>query len=144
MAAAEKLAEKSVALARELGGSVDALPDHRALLASSLETYGETLVGQEHQPEGLALYREALDLRLALVRDFPREIDFRRALAECHESIGGLLKDRGEKEASRAEYQAALALRRALAHELKDNKADAAALSACEQEIRALDSPTMP
>jgi eukaryotic-like serine/threonine-protein kinase len=141
---AEKLAEKSVALARELGGSVDALPDQRTLLASSLETYGETLVGQEHQPEGLALYREALTLRLALVRDFPREIDFRRGLAACHESIGGLLKDRGEKEASRAEYQAALTLRRALAQELKGNKADAAALAACEQQIRALDSPTMP
>ena len=142
--AAEKLAAESVALARELGAPIGALPDHRTLLASSLETYGETLVGQEHQPEGLALYREALILRLALVRDFPREIDFRRGLAECHESIGGLLKDRGEKEASRAEYQAALALRRALVQELKGSKVDAEALASCEQQIRALDSPTMP
>ena len=142
--AAEKLAAESVALARELGGSVGALPDHRTLLASSLEKYAETLVGQEHQPEGLALYREALNLRLALVRDFPGEIDFRRALAECHESIGGLLKDSGEKEAGRAEFQAALALRRALVQELKDSKADAEALASCEQQIRALDSPVPP
>ena len=142
--AAEKLAAESVALARELGGVVGALPDHRALLASSLETYGETFVGQEKQTEGLVLYREALNLRQALVRDFPHEIGFRRALAECHELIGGLLKDRGEKEAGRAEFQAALTLRRALVQELKDNKADAAALAACEQQIRALDSPTMP
>ena len=135
---AEKLAAQSVALARELGARTGALPDHRALLAASIETHGETLVGQERQSEGLALYLEARTLRLALVSEFPADIGFRRALAETHTSIAGLHKDRGEKDLARAELESALQLRRALAQELPQSRTDAESLVDSERLLREL------
>jgi hypothetical protein len=136
--AAEKLAAEAVSIARELGALPGALPDHRALLAGSIETLGETLVGQERQPEGLALYLEARSLRLALVTEFPGDISFRRALAETHTSIAGLYKDRGQKDLARAELESALLLRRALTEELSQSRADAESLADAERLLRDL------
>jgi class 3 adenylate cyclase/tetratricopeptide (TPR) repeat protein/tRNA A-37 threonylcarbamoyl transferase component Bud32 len=135
---AQKLAEEAQAIAGELAERPDALPDHRALLAGAFETHGETLVGEERQAEGLKLYEQARAMRLSLVRDFPKDIAFRRALADCHESMAGLFKDRGEKPVAQAELDAALFLRRAPVRELPDSRPDAEALARCEAARRTL------
>ncbi len=137
---AEKRGEEAVRIARELAERPHPLPDHRSLLAAALETYAETLVGQERQTDGLKLYEEARSIRLSLVHEFPKEVGFRRALAGCHESIGGLHKDKGDKAAAVTEFEAALTLRRALAEELATNKMDNEALAQCEAARRALDT----
>jgi hypothetical protein len=136
---AQKRAEEGQTIARGLAERPDSLPDHRALLASALETHGETLVGQERQPDGLALYKEACALRLSLVNDFPKEFDFRRRSADCHEAIAGLQKDRGDISAAKEELDSALSLWRSLAKEFPPSQSDVEALLRCESARRSLD-----
>ena len=139
-APAEKLAGEAQGIARQLASRPHPLPDHRALLATTLETQGETLVGQQRQFEGLKLYEEARGIRVSLLHDFPANVGFRRTLAACHESIAGLQKDRGEVPAAHSEIEAALTLRRALVDELPGSKSDTEALVRCEAAFRALDT----
>jgi class 3 adenylate cyclase/tetratricopeptide (TPR) repeat protein/tRNA A-37 threonylcarbamoyl transferase component Bud32 len=136
---AEKRGEEAVRVARELAERPNALPDHRSLLAGALETYAETLVGQERQTDGLKLYEEARSIRLSLAHEFPKEVGFRRALAGCHESIAGLHKDKGDKNAAVTEIEAALSLRRALAQELSGSPVDKEALARCDAALHELD-----
>jgi tetratricopeptide (TPR) repeat protein len=125
---AEKLAAEAVALARELTGRSGALPDHRTLLAGALETYGETLVGQERQFDGARLYIEARGLRLALAGEFPGDPESRFDLAKCRLQLGGLYQDGTHAQpaapdisAARTEYTAALELLQKLAQDFPQN-----------------------
>jgi tetratricopeptide (TPR) repeat protein len=136
---AEKLAEEAHAIAREVAERPNPLPDHRALLASAIETHGETLIGQERQPKGLKYYQEAKSLRIALVHDFPDDVGFRRRLADCHESIAELEKDRRETQNARTELNSAIMLRRRLSEQLPGSQTDHDALARSEAARQALD-----
>jgi tetratricopeptide (TPR) repeat protein len=125
---AEKLSAEAVECARELAGQLGALPDNRALLAGALETNGETLVGQERQPDGARLYIEARGLRTALVKEFPDDPALRFDLSQCHLQLGGLYKDGTHTQpavpnisAARAEYAAAHELLQKLTRDFPQN-----------------------
>lgn len=125
---AERLSAEAVECARELSGHLGALPDDRTLLAGALETQGETLVGQERQPDGARLYIEARGLRMALANDFPGDPALRFGLAKCHLNLGGLYKDGTHTQpaapdisAARVEYTAAYELLQKLTQDFPQN-----------------------
>jgi tetratricopeptide (TPR) repeat protein len=62
-------------------------------------------LGREEEAE--AEYRAAIDIRRALVEQFPESPDHRDELARTHQNLGALYRRLGRRDAERAEHEAA-------------------------------------